>query len=422
MKPVKSNRGRRAALWVLFAAILIAVAAFWLGRRTVVERYELWRLESGDDIAREAAARRLTALGCEEAIPLLGELVEREDDLALVAAESLAKLDEAGLRELSMKFWTCSPDFRRRVVESLVEGDPLEETLLPFLVLVTLEDPVERHRTVAAHKGLTRFGAKAVPGLLAGLHEGNETQKRALIFLGVLKEDARDAVAPIMEVVRGGGQNATQAGSTLAYVGTPALPTLIKALGDPDERVRWQAARSLGRMRSAAAPAVPALIGALGDARYRVREKAVDTLRTIGTAANAALPALLDALEKTSFGMRDAPSWTSRGDSRWNARAALPGAIVAAFGGADDQSRECAIDALLDATFDGNPCVAAAAVRALGVLRLDANRRVEERLRALSAGASESDSHVKRRPMDCDEQLPQAARFALQQLLGTEDE
>jgi vesicle coat complex subunit len=84
----------------------------------------------------------------------------------------------------------------------------------------------------------------------------------------------------------------------------PAVPALVKALGDPDPEVQISAAEALGRIGPAAEPAVPALIEALGDPDADVQRTASETLGRIGLAAKAAVPALINALGSADPGVR----------------------------------------------------------------------------------------------------------------------
>ncbi len=67
-----------------------------------------------------------------------------------------------------------------------------------------------------------------------------------------------------------------------------AVPALIAALKDPDEKVRERAAESLDRIGPAAKDAVPALIAALKDSNEDVRNKAAGALRRIDPTAKEA--------------------------------------------------------------------------------------------------------------------------------------
>jgi hypothetical protein len=71
-----------------------------------------------------------------------------------------------------------------------------------------------------------------------------------------------------------------------------AVPALIKALSDKQERVRWRAASALGKIGSKAESAVSALIKALDDREWSVRWSSASALGKIGPKAKSAIPAL----------------------------------------------------------------------------------------------------------------------------------
>lgn len=78
---------------------------------------------------------------------------------------------------------------------------------------------------------------------------------------------------------------------------TPAAPTLIHALGDPDVFVRWEAIRILGDIKPDN-DAVPGLARQLFDEDLDLRLAAAATLEKFGPAARAALPQLIATLNR----------------------------------------------------------------------------------------------------------------------------
>ncbi|MCH8295154.1 caspase family protein, partial [Candidatus Poribacteria bacterium] len=87
----------------------------------------------------------------------------------------------------------------------------------------------------------------------------------------------------------------------LAEIGQPALPTLIKTMGNEDSDVRRRAASAL---RKIGEPAVPALIKALRDKNSSVRDGAAYVLGNIGEPASDVVPALIQALRDEDSGVR----------------------------------------------------------------------------------------------------------------------
>jgi len=72
-----------------------------------------------------------------------------------------------------------------------------------------------------------------------------------------------------------------------------AVPTLIKFLNDPRNRVRWTAAKALGAIGLQPHRSVPAFINALEDADWEVRYSSVTSLVVFRPEAKKAIPLLL---------------------------------------------------------------------------------------------------------------------------------
>ncbi len=80
---------------------------------------------------------------------------------------------------------------------------------------------------------------------------------------------------------------------SLAAIGKPAVHALVEALSNPNDQVRWEAAKALTCIADPAA--VPALVAALGDERTGVRWLAAEALAAQGRASlDAVLKALTD--------------------------------------------------------------------------------------------------------------------------------
>jgi HEAT repeat protein len=163
-------------------------------------------------------------------------------------------------------------------------SSPAEKTL----ALVKDLGSTDRNVWPKARKELQEMGVLAVPFLIEALESGKpEIRRHAAQLLGSIGRDARAAV-----------------------------PALIKALSDPDARLRVAAVYTLGRAagehglaqlrrRSGLPPrdgdegdatAVPALVAALRDSDQFMRGYAADALASIGPVAKDAVPALLAAL------------------------------------------------------------------------------------------------------------------------------
>jgi hypothetical protein len=86
------------------------------------------------------------------------------------------------------------------------------------------------------------------------------------------------------------------AADALARIGSPAVPSLVQAMQNPDPQIRLKAVKVLGRMGPDAKDAVPDLIRLLEDPDEEIRKAASRTLGRIGPAAQEAVPALMRTL------------------------------------------------------------------------------------------------------------------------------
>ena len=93
----------------------------------------------------------------------------------------------------------------------------------------------------------------------------------------------------------------------LGRIGKPAVEALVRALHDPDPRMRERAARVLARVGADAQQAVPDLMAALSDKDEDVRKAAIRALGQIGPAAAEAVPALMEQL-RSSLPESDTPN------------------------------------------------------------------------------------------------------------------
>lgn len=78
-----------------------------------------------------------------------------------------------------------------------------------------------------------------------------------------------------------------EAHRSLVALGEIALPTLVDAMTDRDDRVRFEAAKALIEIHDPRA--VPALIGALEDERSQIRWVAAEGLTRLGSASRGPL-------------------------------------------------------------------------------------------------------------------------------------
>ncbi len=95
--------------------------------------------------------------------------------------------------------------------------------------------------------------------------------------------------------LRGHDEMRQRARQALVAIGRPAVAPLMEALADPNENVRWSAAKALGQIGDPAA--APALANALKDENSGVRWLAAEGLTALG---REGLVPLLEALEERS--------------------------------------------------------------------------------------------------------------------------
>ncbi len=180
---------------------------------------------------------------------------------------------------------------------------------------------------------------------------------------------------------------------------------LIDALQDPDARVRWESAVTLGSLGPEAREAGPALIGALQDQDEVVRRAAATSLEQI--APDGAIPALVGALGDSDNGVRRvaAIALGRLGARDQDTVAALSGALqdgnvgvrLAAAASLEQMgpAAKDAVPALMQAVQNAEPEVRAAAASALAAIGPEARDAVpalsellkDEALRPAAAAA-----------------------------------
>ncbi len=166
-------------------------------------------------------------------------------------------------------------------------------------------NPQARERAIDA---LVQYGRKSVPPLVELLKSKTSSVVRlgAVRALGQIGPAAQPAIPQLIRLLgdhRWSSRDA--AADALAHIGgndsrvTSALVSTLKS--DPDERVRARAARALGRLHSTSSGVVTALARALSDSDAQVQAEAAEALGRLGPGAKAALPALKKAATSDQF-------------------------------------------------------------------------------------------------------------------------
>ncbi|HZV05389.1 MAG TPA: HEAT repeat domain-containing protein [Gemmataceae bacterium] len=233
-----------------------------------------------------------------------------------------------------------------------------------------------------------------IPDLIGQLSSNDSlTRQRAAKQLGNLGLAARDAVPVLGKLLHDAYPDVrSSAAKALGQIGTPAVPTLIEALKDPEiknharianalawigplakeavpvladllksnwEPARLEALVALGEIGSESQSALPAVVRVLADPSERVREQALGTLKQIGPAA---IPILKEALRDKSLTLR-----------LWAMHA------LALYG----RESKKTIPVLRDALKDTDPRIRAQAAASLGSMGKDAQDAIPNLLDAL---------------------------------------
>jgi HEAT repeat protein len=153
----------------------------------------------------------------------------------------------------------------------------------PAKIAVLKEALDHRDPNIGHHAALLlgrRGDAAALPALVDMLNSGDEVW--AIQAANVLGEQGYSQAADALVGAIAGDLPCLHraAAQALQEMGSPAVPTLIRALQHPDNHVRWHAARALGKIGTP--EAIPVLIQTLEDVDSGVRWLAGEALIHIG--------------------------------------------------------------------------------------------------------------------------------------------
>jgi HEAT repeat protein len=195
--------------------------------------------------------------------------------------------------------------------------------------------------------------------LLERLLGGKAEMQARLAVLGfeILGPEARCAVPELGQLMlTRTSQSGDMAVLALVLIGKEGLPPLVAALTNSQALKRSLAAGLIGFIMPGpaktnalnAADAVPALVQCLGDKDQLVAGNAARTLGQLGILPNIVVPALTKALSDTRPGIRGCATWALAQFSQ-DARSAIP-AISAALNDPDLSVRKAATNALQQIT------------------------------------------------------------------------
>jgi HEAT repeat protein len=383
------------------------------------------RLRALDPAERIEAVGKLSAMGreAESAIPsLLGALNDgdprvraraamaipfivtapdhpRADDVRAALTAALADPDPGARHAAAVALGRCQPDPKAilpALIEAAGDADPMVRAWAVSMLGPALDDEgvwstvlgATRDRDIGVRNQAIRvLGWKPQPARLAAV---------------------REALAPALkepnEVNRG---IAAHTLGCYAQLVPGDVPELYEALSDPDPFVRRMVCESLPH-RPGARPAVPILVRSLGDLAPEVRRAAAWRLGSIGLDAEAALIDLRRAIEDKEGMVRDAASEAVRQiESKANdfRTKLLPGALedlaspdpdvrrgaAEILGGFGPHSAP-AVPALIRGLDDRDASVRLASAHALGLIGTAAR----DALPALAAREADPDERVRR--------------------------
>lgn len=231
-------------------------------------------LKDSDVKVRQQAIQAVTTIPGDEKllVPVLTEALE--DDDPFVRGRATAALGRTGgvraLPQLQQSLKDKEDEVRLEAVEALLQLNPNFPQVLPSL-LPALQDKSPAVRLVAV-AGLARFNAAAVPHLIQALKDDDDK----------VWKQAKDTLLAIELPER--------------VLEKTLFPALIKALSDETPGVRQGACKALVRFKS---DAVPYLVAALKDPDVFVKNMAADSLDDIGLPARKAIPALVELATTT---------------------------------------------------------------------------------------------------------------------------
>ena len=150
--------------------------------------------------------------------------------------------------------------------------------------------------------------AAGIPALLGAIRDPDpHVQSVVATALPAVGAPVEEALPLLVELLD--GENRRTASRALSEYGAdaaPALDPLIAILTDPSlpSEDRWNAARTIGKIRAAATSAVPILVEHLADDAPTVREHCAEALGDIGPTAAAAVGPLIGVLDDPATRVR----------------------------------------------------------------------------------------------------------------------
>ena len=239
----------------------------------------------------------------------------------------------------------------------------------------------DRQRIERAHKTLVALGEPAMP-YLAKTIETKESKFHSYYLQfwssSKLPQSLQRLLPTPISHLHQARVNGVGVLGQMGPKASPAVSTLVRALGDADEGMRMMAAEALGKIGPEARPAIPALVNMLKESESFLRETATRSLIRIGDPTGQAIEPLTALLNDKNNEMTRISAaialWLLEGKSQptldllrknvdpidWRTRLFTAG-FLGEFGGAAKVS----VPALLELLHDEHEAVREHAVEAL---------------------------------------------------------
>lgn len=256
-------------------------------------------LDDADQQVWSRSASALAGIGppAEPAIPKLVAGLPGGGQRAYRYGYALSQIGPAALPVLLETLKAEQPPARGAAARSLGWMGPSATPAVP--PLLELLDDADAAVAQLSAEALARIGV--VPSLVETLaHESAARRRGAAYALGHMATPPLEALPPLLKAFQD-ADDKVRVESLLAVGGfgnavVPHLTELVAALADPQPHVRGAVVAALTRARPHSLPAIPLLVSHLGHERPEVTLTAARALGRFGPAAKPAIPALIAAL------------------------------------------------------------------------------------------------------------------------------